>query len=211
MKLNELRVSDFLDTLASEAPAPGGGSAAGLHGAIGAALTSMVACLTQGRKKFEACAPFAAETEQRARALCAALAELMDRDTEAFQAVSAAFSLSKDTEEQKAARSAAIQTALKGCTETPLETMTLCAEGVRLTGELMAQGYNDSAASDLGVAFLSFRAGLQSAWLNVLINVGSLRDRDYADAARARGEALLAQALPAADEGYRKILAMLEE
>ena len=209
MKLNELAVSGFLDLLASDAPAPGGGSAAGLHGALGAALTSMVACLTQGRKKYEAFAPFAAEAERRARDLCKACAELMDRDTEAFQRVSAAFALPKDTDENKAVRSEAIQAALRGCTETPLETMALCAEGIRLTQELLEHGYNDSAASDLGVAFLSFKAGMQSAWLNVLINVGSLKDRSYAEAARVRGEALLAEALPAADGGYQRVLSLL--
>lgn len=209
MKLNELTVSGFLDLLASDAPAPGGGSAAGLHGALGAALTSMVACLTQGRKKYEAFAPFAAEAERRAGDLCKACAELMDRDTEAFQRVSAAFALPRDTEENKAVRSEAVQAALRGCTETPLETMALCADGIRLTSELLANGYNDSAASDLGVAFLSFKAGMQSAWLNVLINVGSLKDRSYAEAARVRGEALLAEALPAADGGYQRVLSLL--
>ena len=104
----------------------------------------------------------------------------MDRDTEAFNVVSDAFSMPKETDEQKAARSAAIQEGLKGCTKTPMEMMELCADGIALAASLQERGFNDTSASDLGVAFLSLKSGLQGAWLNVLINVGSIKDAAFA-------------------------------
>ena len=210
MKLSEMTVSAFSELLASEAPAPGGGSAAALAGALGTALTAMVGCLTRSKKKYEAFSAFAAEVEAKERELNAQLLDVMDRDTEAFLRVSAAFGLPKETPEEKAARSAAIQAALKGCTETPMEMMRLCAEALTLTDALLKNGFNDSAASDLGAAALSLKAGLQGAWLNVLINIGSIKDRDYADARRAEGEALLAQALPLADSVYARVLTLIE-
>lgn len=210
MKLADLSVSAFADALASDAPAPGGGSAAALEGAVGVGLTVMVAALTRGRKKYEEFAAYATQVEAEGDAMKARFLDLMDRDTQAFNAVSAAFSLPRDTGEQKAARSAAIQEGLKRCTETPLETMALCADAITLTEAFLAAGFNTSSASDLGVAFLSLKSAMQSAWLNVLINIGSIKDADYAAQARRKGEALLASALPAADKGYAKVLSMVE-
>ncbi len=210
MKLADMTVTQFVDTVASDAPAPGGGSVAALEGSIGAALTAMVACLTQGRKKYAEFAEYAAEVEKKGNELKARLLDVMDRDTEAFNVVSDAFSMPKDTDEQKAARSAAIQEGLKGCTRTPMEMMELCADGIALTASLLERGFNDSSASDLGVAFLSLRSGLQGAWLNVLINIGSLKDQAFAADCRKRGEALLERALPLADAGYAKVVAMID-
>ncbi|MGX8692390.1 MAG: cyclodeaminase/cyclohydrolase family protein [Clostridia bacterium] len=210
MDLSELTVAGFSELLASEAPAPGGGSAAALCGALGAALTAMVGCLTRSKKKYADFAPFAAEVEEKQQRLRAALLDVMDRDTGAFLRVSAAFGLPKDTPEEKAARSAAIQAALKGCTETPMEMMRLCDEALTLTEALLSHGFNDSAASDLGAAALSLKAGIQGAWLNVLINIGSIKDAGFASACRAEGEALLAHALPLADEVHARVLALIE-
>ena len=209
MQLRDMSVTDFSALLASDAPAPGGGSAAALSGALGAALTAMVANLTRSKKKYEQYAPFAAEIESKIDALRERLLAVMDRDTEAFLAVSAAFALPKGTDGEKSARSAAIQAALKGCTETPMTMMRLCCEALELTEALLQHGYNDSAASDLGVAALSLRAGIQGAWLNVLINLGSIRDADFAAACRAEGEALLARALPLAEGIYTRVLTQI--
>lgn len=133
----------------------------------------------------------------------------MDRDTDAFNVVSAAFGMPKDTDEQKAARSAAIQNGLKGCTKTPMEMMELIDETLTLAHSLLGR-FNDTSASDLGVAFLSLKAGIQGAWLNVLINVGSLKDQEFAAEYRARGEKLLAHALPLADECYAEIVKLID-
>ena len=113
------------------------------------------------------------------------------------------------TEEEKAARSAAIQEGLKGCTKTPMEMMELIDETLTLAQSLLGR-FNDTSASDLGVAFLSLKAGIQGAWLNVLINVGSLKDQEFAAEYRAKGEALLAHALPLADECYAEIVKLIE-
>ena len=209
MKLADLKVREFADLVASDAPAPGGGSVAALYGSVGAALTAMVACLTQGRKKYAEYAEHAAEVQQQASVLQAKLIDVMDRDTEAFNVVSAAFGMPKETEEQKAARSAAIQEGLKACTRTPMEMMELCDETVMLAASLIGR-FNDTSASDLGVALLSLKAGIQGAWLNVLINIGSLKDRAFADEYRSRGEALLAHALPLADECYAAVLKLID-
>ena len=209
MKLAELSVREFAGAVASDAPAPGGGSVAALYGAVGAALTAMVAGLTRGRKKYAEHEEHAAEVQAKAEALQARLLEVMDQDTEAFMAVSRAFGMPKETEEEKAARSAAIQEGLKGCTRTPLAMMELCDETATLAASLPGR-FNETSASDLGVAFLSLKAGIQGAWLNVLINIGSLKDREFAEEARARGESLLAHALPLADSCYAELLKLID-
>ena len=149
--------------------------------------------------------------EKKGKELQAKLLDVMDRDTLAFNAVSAAFTMPKETEEQKAERSAAIQAGVKACTNTPLECMELCDEAIELCYDFLKTGFNRSSASDLGVAFLSLKTAMQGAWLNVLINLGSIKDAAFVEAYRARGEALLERSLPLADEGYERILQMVQE
>jgi formiminotetrahydrofolate cyclodeaminase len=205
MKLAELKTAEFVDLLASDAPAPGGGSAAALEGALGAALTAMVCGLTVGKKKYAEFQELAEEAQKKATDLKARFVDVMDRDTEAFNVVSAAFGMPKETDEEKAARSAAIQKGLEGCTKTPFEMMELAVETLELTASILGKS-NDSAASDLGVSALSLRAAIQGAWLNVLINIGSLKNKELAEDYRAKGEALLAKALPLADEIYDTVV-----
>ena len=208
MKLADLKVTEFVDLLASDAPAPGGGSAAALEGAIGAALTAMVCGLTKGKKKFAEFNDLAVEAEVKALALKDRFVDVMDRDTEAFNVVSAAFGMPKETDEEKAARSAAIQKGLEGCTATPFEMMEIAVETLELTDSILGKS-NDSAASDLGVSALSLRAAIQGAWLNVLINIGSLKNKELAEDYRVKGEAILAKALPLADKIYAEVLTMV--
>ena len=205
MKLAELKTAGFVDLLASDAPAPGGGSAAALEGALGAALTAMVCGLTVGKKKYAEFQELAEEAQKKATDLKARFVDVMDRDTEAFNVVSAAFGMPKATDEEKAARSAAIQKGLEGCTKTPFEMMELAVETLELTASILGKS-NDSAASDLGVSALSLRAAVQGAWLNVLINIGSLKNKELAADYQAKGEALLAKALPLADQIYDTVV-----
>ena len=205
MKLAELKTAEFVDLLASDAPAPGGGSAAALEGALGAALTAMVCGLTVGKKKYAEFQELAEEAQKKALDLKARFVDVMDRDTEAFNVVSAAFGMPKATDEEKAARSAAIQKGLEGCTKTPFEMMELAVETLELTASILGKS-NDSAASDLGVSALSLRAAIQGAWLNVLINIGSLKNKELAEDYRVKGEALLAKALPLADQIYDAVV-----
>lgn len=208
MELKKLEVTAFADLLASDAPAPGGGSTAALEGALGAALTAMVCGLTAGKAKYAASQELVESVREKCAALQVRFLDVMDRDTEAFNAVAAAFALPKGTEEEKAARSKAIQAALRGCIDTPMEMMELAAETLELTESLLGR-FNDSAASDLGVAALSLRSAIQGAWLNVRINISSIKDQDLAERSRERGEALLAKALPAADRIYAAVLDMM--
>ena len=211
MKLADMQVTQFCDVLASDAPAPGGGSTAALEGALGAALTAMVCGLTtvgKSKEKYAEYQEFVLASQRKALDLKARFVDVMDRDTEAFNVVSAAFGMPKATDEEKAARSAAIQKGLEGCTRTPFEMMELAAETLELTAELLGKT-NDSAASDLGVSALSVRAAIQGAWLNVLINIGSLKNKELAEDYRKKGEELLAKALPLADQIYQNVLSQM--
>ena len=211
MKLADMQVTQFCDVLASDAPAPGGGSTAALEGALGAALTAMVCGLTtigKSKEKYAEYQEFVLASQKKALDLKARFVDVMDRDTEAFNVVSAAFGMPKATDEEKAARSAAIQKGLEGCTRTPFEMMARAAETLELTAELLGKT-NDSAASDLGVSALSMRAAIQGAWLNVLINIGSLKNKELAEDYRKKGEELLAKALPLADQIYQNVLSQM--
>lgn len=210
-KLAELQTAEFVDLLASDAPAPGGGSAAALEGALGAALTAMVCGLTtvgKSKEKYAEYQEFVVESQKKAADLKLRFVDVMDRDTDAFNVVSAAFRMPKSTDEEKAARSAAIQKGLEACTATPFEMMELATETLELTASLLGKT-NDSAASDLGVSALSMRAAIQGAWLNVLINIGSLKDKELAEDYRKKGEAILAKALPLADQIYQNVLSQM--
>ena len=211
MKLADMQVTQFCDVLASDAPAPGGGSTAALEGALGAALTAMVCGLTtvgKSKEKYAEYQEFVLASQKKALDLKARFVDVMDRDTEAFNVVSAAFGMPKAMDEEKAARSAAIQKGLEGCTRTPFEMMELAAETLELTAELLGKT-NDSAASDLGVSALSMRAAIQGAWLNVLINIGSLKNKELAEDYRKKGEELLAKALPLADQINQNVLSQM--
>ena len=185
MKLVEMKVNEFVDLMASDEPAPGGGSAAALEGALGAALTAMVCALTVGKKKYADVQELAIESQKKGNELKAQFVDVIDRDTEAFNAVSAVFAMPKDTDEEKAARKAAMQEALKGCTRTPFEMMELACQA------------------------LGLKAAIQGAWLNVLINIGGIQDQAFADEYRQKGQALLDKALPLADAIYQEVLESL--
>ena len=202
MKLTEMKVNDFIDLLASDAPAPGGGSASALAGAMGVGLSKMVAALTTGKAKYAEHEDTVQEILSKAGALTEKLTAAIDRDTEAFDGVSAVFAMPKGTDEEKAARKEAMQKALKEATLVPYETMELCLQS--LNGKT-----NTSAASDLGVASLNLKSAVQGAWLNVLINLSGIKDEAFVTEYKSKGEAILAEALPLADEIYNDILKSL--
>ena len=208
MKLAEMTVTQFADVLASDAPAPGGGSTAALAGALGAALTAMVCRLTEGRKKYEEFEAHVLEVKEKATALQAKFIDVMDRDTEAFMVISNAYGMPKATDEEKTARSSAIQAGLVKSTETPMEMMELSAETIALTESLLGK-FNTASASDLGVGALTLRTAVQGAWLNVLINIGSLKDKELAENYRAKGQALVDQVVAAADRIYETVLTLV--
>ena len=208
MKLAEMTVTQFANVLASDAPAPGGGSTAALAGALGAALTAMVCELTVGKKQFAEVREDVLAVLAKASQLQKAFLDVMDRDTDAFLVVSNAFAMPKGTDEEKAARSAAIQKGLEGCTATPFEMMELAAQTIELTKSLLGR-FNTASASDLGVGALSLRTAVQGAWLNVLINIGSLKNKELAEDYRVKGTALVERVVAATDRVYAQVLTLV--
>lgn len=208
MKLVDMTVKDYTGLLASDASAPGGGSTAALMGAQGAGLTAMVCALTLGRKKYLEHEVLCTEVREKTLELTDSFLDVLDRDTEAFNLVSAVFTMPKDTDEQKAARKAAMQLALKACTLTPFEMMELARQTMELTGLIVGKS-NASAASDLGVAVLCLKGAIQGAWLNVLINLGGVEDQAFVDEYRGKGQRLLDKTLPLGDELYSRIQSSL--
>lgn len=180
MSLVNKTVTSFLDELASNSPAPGGGSVAALAGALGSALTSMVCRLTAGRKKY-------AEVEAEMKAvlgesekLRAVFARLVDADTDAFNKVMEAWSLPKDTDDQKALRNAAVQEATKEATLVPLEVMKHGIDALALA-RTVAQKGNVNSASDAGVSALMAGACIEAAALNVKINLPGITDTEFTE------------------------------
>ncbi|MPZ18718.1 MAG: glutamate formimidoyltransferase [Luteitalea sp.] len=176
--LLSMAVARFVDEVASEAPAPGGGSVAALAGSLGAALAALVANVTVGRSGFEAASAALCADAERAQELKARLATLVDEDTRAFMDVVAARRLPKGTATDESARAGAIEAALQRAAQVPRETMQLSLEVLRLAGSIVERG-NPHAASDAGVAGLMARAGVEGATLNVLINLASIQDETF--------------------------------
>lgn len=184
-KLTEQKVTEFLDALASNAPAPGGGSVAALSGALGAALLSMVCNLTLGKTRYADVQDDIAALVEKTEALRYRLTDLLDADVEVFSGVSAAYKMPRKTPEDKAARTAAIQEALKAATQVPLDVARACVEVIELCTQTAEQG-NRGAVSDAGVAVLMAEAGLRSAALNVIININAIKDEAFS--AKVQGE-----------------------
>ena len=175
MKLIDMQVKEYLKVLKSDAPAPGGGSVSALAGAQGVALFSMVADLTLGKEKYADDQEICRSAKERGASLYAELVESVDRDTEAFNLVSAAFKMPKETDEEKAARKQAIADGTLVATEVPFHTMELGYEGLMLAKSMIGRS-NPNAASDLGVAILNRTGCIKGAWLNVKINLPGVKD-----------------------------------
>ncbi|MGA9116935.1 MAG: cyclodeaminase/cyclohydrolase family protein [Bacteroidota bacterium] len=176
--LPEKTLRAFLEELASSSPAPGGGSVAAAAGAMGAALTCMVCNLTIGKKKYAGVEADMRKVLERAAALQEQFTVLMDRDTLAFNKVMEAFGLPKETEAQKALRTAAIQGATKEAALVPLEVMKHCIDAHALAQQAAASG-NAASVSDAGVSALMLHAACEGAALNVRINLASIQDAEF--------------------------------
>jgi len=178
-------VSAFAAAVASPVPAPGGGSVAALVGALGAALAQMVAGLTAGRKKYASVDAEMRELGLKAAALAHELHLLVVRDAKAYEVVTIAYKLPKDTDDQARLRTDAIDGALVGAAQVPLETARACSAVAALAAVAAERG-NTNAASDAGVAALLAEAACRGAVYNVKINVSSMTDK-------SRGRELLAE------------------
>jgi len=174
----ELAIDAFLEKLASSAPEPGGGAAAALVGAAGAALVGMVANLTVGREKFASAQAEMERARAGADALRTALLVAIDRDAESFREVMTAYKMPRETDDQKAARRQATQDALRAASRIPAEVVALC-EDVATWSRVAAERGNPQVISDAAVAALLADAAAQSAALNVRINVSSITDAAF--------------------------------
>ena len=201
-------LGQFLDELASSAPTPGGGGAAAVMGATGAALLSMVANLTIGKKGLEDVEAEMKEILVQSERLRSEMSAMVADDVEAFNCLMASYKLPKDTDEQKAERSAAIQSALKGATEAPLACARAAAAVVRLSRRTAEIG-NKNVISDAGVGVLAAQASLRSAALNVYINAPSLKDQDFAMGAVRELESLLAECGESSESVYALVKSRL--
>ena len=181
----------FLDELASKSSTPGGGSAAAIIGAMGAALISMVANLTVGKKNYESVEGEIRTLLVRSEELRARLTDMVKADVDVFNKVMGAYGMPKDTDEQKVKRTEAIQAALKEATDVPLACAKLCAEVINLSLPIAEKG-NKGVISDAGVAVLAGYAALRSAALNVYINIGGIKDDAFVKDRSKQLEAVLA-------------------
>lgn len=173
-----INLSTFLDDLASGEPTPGGGSAAALAGALGAALAAMVAHLTVGRKRYVDVDAQMQAVLAGAEALRGRLTSLVAEDAQAYEQVRAAYRLPKETDEQQAARQAAVQAAMRAASLTPLQTMHASLAALRLLEQAATLG-NVNAATDGAVGALLAQAGLAGAALNVRVNLSGIDDTDF--------------------------------
>jgi formiminotetrahydrofolate cyclodeaminase len=203
-EIKDQSIQSFLDELASKSATPGGGSVSALLGAQSAALTSMVCNLTIGKPKY---AEVDAEMQallQKSEALREKLTGLIKADVDIFNRLMAAYGLPKETDEEKLARTEAIQTVLKTATEVPLDCARACAEAIELSRCAANKG-NLGVISDAGAAVMAGYGGLKSAALNVYINTGSLKDRQFAEARLAELETILKDVDVAVEEVYQTV------
>ena len=205
-RLIDLTCKGFAAETASESPAPGGGSISAYMGALGAALGTMVANLSSHKAGWDDRWEEFSDWADRGQALLAELLHLVDEDTEAFNQIMAVFAMPKSTDEEKAARSAALQEATLYATEVPLRTMKAAVRVFPLV-RAMAETGNPNSVSDAGVGALAARSAVLGACLNVKINAAGLKDREQAGALVAEAESIAADAVRLETE----VLAIVEE
>lgn len=190
--LTQMTISDFLQELGSNSPAPGGGSIAALAGALGGALTTMVCRLTVGNSKYTEVQGEIETILAEADQLAVFLTQAVDADTEAFNKVMAAYKLPKATDVEKTFRSQAIQQAMQQAANLPLNVAECCLKVLNMAQRILTIG-NANAASDAAVAGLMAHAGLHGALYNVKINLASIKEETFVAATQAKIKAIITQ------------------
>lgn len=205
MNYVDLTVKDFTHKLGSGDPTPGGGGAAALSGALGIALTKMVAEFTVGKKKY-------AEFEEEVQALNKRYEELMneflagiDADKDGFTQMADVFAMPNKTDEEKAARREALQKSLVEAMKPPFSVLELSVDALKVTEKAIGKT-NTNVASDIGCAAVCLKSALEGGWINVLVNVTSLKNKELADDYFQRGQALLKEGREIADRVHNTIL-----
>lgn len=196
----------FADETAAESPAPGGGSISAYVGALGASLAAMVANLSSHKRGWDERWEEFSDWAVKAQDIKNQLLALVDEDTRAFNAIMNAFQLPKGTPDEKAARSAAIESAIRFAIETPLKTMELALASFGPVRAMVEQG-NPNSVTDAGVGALCARAAVHGAGLNVLVNTSGLKDKSFAEQAVQQAKAWMEQA----DLMEKDIMALVAE
>lgn len=205
-RLIDMTCKGFAEETASESPAPGGGSISAYMGALGAALGTMVANLSSHKAGWDERWEEFSEWAERGQAILSELLHLVDEDTEAFNRIMAVFAMPKTTDEERAARSEALQEATLYATQVPLRTMKASMRVFDLV-EAMASEGNPNSVSDAGVGALAARSAVLGARLNVRINAAGLKDRVVAEKLIAEADALAAET----EKREQKVLAIVEQ
>ena len=208
MTLTELSCKDFTFELSSKKPVPGGGGAAALAGSLGVALNMMVVNFSKGKKKFIQYEKQHEDTLNKGEKLRLELLNLVEKDAVYFEPLSMAYSMPATTAEEKAKKENRMQKCLKDACSAPVETMELVYEGIKLHEEITDIS-SVTIISDIGVGVQLLKAALNSAYLNVLINVNSINDDEYVYNIKKRTDAILLDGNKKADEIYSKVLNIL--
>lgn len=203
--LRQLPVDEFSARLSSEEPAPGGGSASAAVAALGAGLLIMTCNFTIGKEKFADVEEDMRELRDELEPIRVWLLASIDRDSQAYDSVVEAFKLPKATDEERTARREAIQAAMVGAAEVPLDVARRCLRALDLASTVVELG-NPNTLSDAGCGARFVEAGLRGALYNVRINLGSIRDEDYVARTSAEVERLSAKA----DAALARVLELVE-
>jgi methenyltetrahydrofolate cyclohydrolase len=207
--IKDSSIEQFLDDLAAKSSTPGGGSAAAVIGAMAAALVSMVANFTVGKKNYESVNEDMESVLFRSEKYRKEFVEMIQADVDVFNNVMSAYGMPRGTDEEKQTRGVAIQSALKKATDVPLSCAVLCLDIIELSRQVAEKG-NSNVISDAGVAVLAAEAALGSAALNVYINIANIKDSEFADDRRKRLEAILNASAPLTEQVYNLVKSKLE-
>lgn len=201
----EKKTTEFLEELSSSAPVPGGGGASAAAGAYAAALGLMVGNLTTGKKKYADVEEEICESMKKLEQLRDKLTRLVDEDAKAFEPLSKAYGMPKETEEQKKLKEQVMETALREACRVPLEIMEVSIEVMELLQVLEEKG-SRLAVSDTGVGILFAKTSLEGASLNVFINTRLMKDRQYAEELNQRADAWIARGRTLEQQVYHGVL-----
>lgn len=210
MSFSDKSCSEFVEVLASKAPVPGGGGASAMVGALATALGNMVGSLTVGKKKYAAVEEEMWELKDRCDRLQKDFLHLVERDAEVFEPLARAYSMPKNTEEEKAEKARVMEIVLRDACSVPMEIMEKCCEAIDIIAVFAEKG-SVIAISDAGVGAAFAKAALQGASLNVYINTKSMADKALAAELNARCDRMLEEYTGKADAIFDSVLGRLKK
>ena len=209
MEYKNETIESFIEALSDKSPVPGGGGASALVSAIGMALGNMVGSLTLGKRKYENVSEDIKKLKYQATVIQTKLIQLVDEDARVFLPLAKAYGMPKNNEEEIAKKDKVMEEALKDACQVPLRIMEESCKAILLQGEFAKKG-SLLAISDAGTGVIICKAALQGASLNVFINTGAMKDREYAQAINKSAQSMLDEYCPIADDiftdVYKKII-----